>query len=70
LPTTLYHAKDWRFFFRHRASAGFAFALASMAFSPLAFHHLRLSLVTHMNVYGRIVGIGWRELLNNSVKHF
>jgi len=45
LPTTLYHAKDWRFFFLHRASTGLAFASASTAFAPLGLDYLRLSLM-------------------------
>jgi hypothetical protein len=45
LSTTLNHAKDWRFFSRHRASARLAFASASSTFSLRALDHLGLSLV-------------------------
>jgi hypothetical protein len=45
LATTLNHAKDRRFFFLHRAAAGFAFASASTAFALLAFDNLGLPLM-------------------------
>ena len=50
LPTTLYHAKDWRFFFPHRAATGFAFASASTAFAPLGLDYLRLSLMASHHI--------------------
>jgi len=40
----LNHPKNWRFFFRHRAATGFAFASASTTLAFLAFDPLWLSL--------------------------
>src|SRR5713101_6634854 len=42
---TLDHPKDRRFFFLHRAAAGFAFASATTAFSSLALDDLWLSFM-------------------------
>jgi hypothetical protein len=50
LTATLNHAKDRRSFLLHRASAGFAFASTSTAFSALALHDLGLSLMARHHI--------------------